>query len=90
LGNHEGGTKSKHYYVRESVGIAAGFLLARMHAAGLACLPYAPVPMGFLDRILSRPANERPFLLIAVGYPAPGALVRHLPRKPISDLIDFF
>ena len=83
------GDKVKHYYVRESVGIAVGLLLAALQAAGLATLPYAPSPMGFLNGILARPENERPFLLVAVGYPAPDAQVPVLPRKDESDLVDF-
>lgn len=82
------GGKKKHYYVRESVGIAVGFLLASLQAAGLATLPYAPSPMGFLNGILGRPENERPFLLVAVGYSAPGAQVPALPRKPGSEAVD--
>jgi iodotyrosine deiodinase len=85
----EQGEKEANYYVRESVGIALGFLLASLHAAGLAALPYAPAPMGFLNHILDRPENERPFLLVAVGYPAPGAQVPALPRKPPSETVDF-
>lgn len=83
------GAKETHYYVRESVGVALGFLLAALHAAGLATLPYAPAPMRFLNQILRRPDNERPFLLVAVGYPAPGAQVPALPRKPAGETIDF-
>lgn len=87
-GLDEDGDKVKHYYVRESVGIAVGFLLASLQAAGLATLPYAPSPMGFLNSILGRPKNERPFLLVAVGYPVPDAHVPAVPRKPASDIID--
>jgi nitroreductase len=72
-GSNPDGTKRKHYYVRESVGIATGFLLASLHAAGLATLTHSPSPMGFLKKILDRPENERPFVLIPVGYPADGA-----------------
>ena len=64
-------------------------LLAALHAAGLVALPYAPAPMRFLNGILGRPDNERPFLLVAVGYPAPDAQVPALPRKPSSETIDF-
>jgi nitroreductase len=71
----EEGGKHKHYYVRESVGIAVGFLLASLHAAGLATLTHSPAPMGFLSRILGRPENERPFILIPVGYPTADAQV---------------
>ena len=88
-GLDETGDKVKHYYVRESVGIAVGLLLASLQAAGLATLPYAPSPMGFLNDILGRAENERPFLLVAVGYPAADAQVPALPRKPETDLVDF-
>jgi nitroreductase len=81
------GSKRKHYYVRESVGIATGFLLASLHAAGLATLTHSPSPMGFLSRILERPANERPFILIPVGYPADDAEVPDLERKPLDEIM---
>jgi nitroreductase len=80
------GGKSKHYYVSESVGIATGFLLAALHIAGLATLTHTPNPMGFLGRICQRPANERAFLLIPVGYPAPGASVPAISRKPQDEI----
>ncbi|MBW8741685.1 MAG: nitroreductase family protein [Acidobacteria bacterium] len=80
------GTKRKHYYVRESVGIATGFLLASLHAAGLATLTHSPAPMGFLTRILDRPANERPFILIPVGYPADEAEVPSLTKKSLDEI----
>jgi iodotyrosine deiodinase len=76
----------KHYYVMESVGIAVGFLLAALHWAGLATLTHTPSPMGFLAGILGRPKNERPYLLIPVGYPAPGAVVPDIPRKALADV----
>jgi nitroreductase len=84
----EDGGKHKHYYVRESVGIAVGFLLASLHAAGLATLTHSPAPMGFLTRILGRPENERPFILIPVGYPTPDATVPDvaLKKKPLEDV----
>ena len=81
------GEKRKHYYVRESVGIAVGFLLGALHLAGLATLTHAPSPMGFLREILGRPANERPFLLIPVGYPAAHADVPALARKPLAQSV---
>ncbi len=81
------GEKVKHYYVQESVGIATGFLLAALHLAGLATLTHTPSPMGFLTKILHRPANERPFLLIPVGYPAPDAQVPDLTKKPLSEIL---
>ena len=81
------GSKLKHYYVRESVGIAVGFLLASLHAAGLATLTHTPSPMGFLREILGRPANERPYVLIPVGYPADGCTVPVLERKPLNEVL---
>lgn len=83
----EEGRKVKHYYVQESVGIACGLLLAALHTAGLATLTHTPSPMGFLGKILERPANERPFLLIPVGYPAPEAKVPAISRKPLSEVL---
>lgn len=85
-GLDEDGSKRKHYYVRESVGIAVGFLLASLHAAGLATLTHSPSPMGFLTRILNRPANERPFIVIPVGYPADDAEVPTLTKKPLDAI----
>lgn len=76
------------YYVNESVGIAVGFLLAAIHHAGLAALTHTPSPMGFLGSILGRPANERPFLLIPVGYPAPGCTVPDIARKPLAEILE--
>jgi nitroreductase len=85
----EDGEKRKHYYVRESVGIAVGLLLASLHAAGLATLTHAPSPMGFLKEILGRPENERPFLLIPVGYPAADAEVPDLTKKSLEEIAVF-
>jgi len=82
----EDGRKVKHYYVRESVGIAVGFLLAALQAAGLCALTHTPSPMGFLGKILERPENERPFILIPVGYPADDADVPDLERKPLEEI----
>lgn len=83
------GGKRKHYYVRESVGIAVGFLIAALHDAGLATLTHAPSPMGFLKEILARPDGERPFLVIPVGYPAEDATVPALTKKEFSDVARF-
>ncbi len=77
---------SRHYYVKESVGIASGMLLAALHHAGLATLTHTPSPMAFLADVLQRPANERPFLLIPVGYPTSDCEVPHLTRKPLSSV----
>jgi nitroreductase len=81
------GRKIKHYYVRESVGIAVGLLLASLHEAGLATLTHTPSPMGFLCEILGRPANERPYVLIPVGYPVEGCTVPELGRKPLDEVV---
>ncbi len=79
--------KVKHYYVQESVGISCGFLLAALHRAGLATLTHTPSPMGFLGEILGRPKNERPFLLIPVGYAADGAQVPCLRKKTLDEVL---
>jgi iodotyrosine deiodinase len=83
------GRRMKHYYAHESVGIATGFLIAALHHAGLACLTHTPSPMGFLNKILSRPASERPFLLLVVGYPAQGAQVPDIRRKALEEIATF-
>ncbi len=67
------GRRRKHYYVGESVGIATGFLLATLHEAGLVTLTHTPSPMGFLNRLCGRPEQEKPFVLIVLGYPSPDA-----------------
>ncbi len=81
------GEKLKHYYVRESVGIAVGYLLAALQVAGLCALTHTPSPMGFLRELLERPENERPFILIPVGYPADDATVPNLERKPLDEIV---
>jgi len=86
-GIHADGTKFKHYYVRESVGIAVGFLLASLHQAGLATLTHTPSPMGFVREILERPENERPYVLVPVGYPAAGCSVPDLERKALEEIL---
>jgi len=83
------GTRIPHYYVMESVGIATGFLLAALHHAGLATLTHTPNPMGFLNEVLERPPNERAVMLVVAGYPAPGARVPDLQRKPLSAIATF-
>ena len=82
-----GGEKRKHYYVNESVGLAAGFLLAAIHHAGLVALTHTPSPMNFLQRLLNRPENEKAFLLIPTGYPAPEARVPDLSRKTKAEVL---
>lgn len=83
------GAKAKNYYVQESVGIACGFLIAAVHAAGLVTLTHTPSPMEFLSEILGRPSNEKPFLLLPVGYPADGAEVPDISKKGLDDISDF-
>jgi len=79
--------KIKHYYVNESVGIASGMLLAALHNAGLATLTHTPNPMGFLNEILKRPSNEKPYLLVPVGYPADGVKVPNITKKPLNEIM---
>ncbi len=75
------------YYVNESVGIAAGLLIAAIHHAGLVTLTHTPSPMGFLGKVLSRPEHERPYLLLPVGYPAAGCVVPDIARKPLDQIM---
>lgn len=84
---HKGPSSPRPYYCKESVGIAVGFLLAALHRAGLATLTHTPSPMRFLTEVCDRPAEERPFVLIPVGYPAAGARVPDLRRKPLSEVL---
>jgi iodotyrosine deiodinase len=83
------GGKAKHYYVQESVGIATGMLITAIHQAGLVALTHTPSPMTFLSDILQRPENERPFLILVVGYPAEDAVVPDLKRKPLNAIATF-
>lgn len=82
----DGGTH-KNYYVKESVGIAAGMFVAALHNMGLATLTHTPSPMAFLTRILKRPENERPFVLFPIGYPAEDCEVPRLHRKPLNEVM---
>jgi len=84
------GRRVKHYYGLESVGIATGMLITAIHNAGLASLTHTPSPMGFLNEILERPKNERPFLLLVVGRPAKDARVPDIKRKDISEIMTEF
>ncbi len=86
----EDGEKTNNYYVNESVGLACGMLLTAIHHAGLVALTHTPSPMNFLTKILERPVNERPFLLIPVGYPPEDATVPILGRKRIDEMAIFF
>lgn len=84
------GKKHHNYYVTESCGIACGFLLAAIHHAGLVALTHTPSPMNFLSKVLSRPDNEKPYLLVPVGYPAKECWVPHLKRKPINSVTEWY
>ena len=84
------GNKHTNYYVNESVGIACGFLISAIHFAGLVTLTHTPSPMNFLSKILDRPANERPFLLLPVGYPAEKAYVPNLKRKELKEVAKWY
>ena len=88
-GTFPDGSPKKHYYARESVGIACGMFIDAIHRMGLATLTHTPSPMGFLREILGRPANERPFVLLPVGYPALDAVVPDLTRKSLHEVAIF-
>ena len=85
-----GDQKMKNYYVQESVGIACGMLITAIHNAGLVTLTHTPSPMNFLTKILNRPVNEKPFLLLPVGYAAADASVPDLQRKSLEDIAVFY
>jgi nitroreductase len=87
---HDDGEKVNNYYVNESVGIACGMLLAAIHNAGLVTLTHTPSPMNFLSKILDRPENERPFLLLPIGYPEDEVFVPDLRRKALKDVAAFY
>jgi hypothetical protein len=83
------GTSVKNYYVPESVSIATGFLIAALHMAGLASLTHTPSPMGFLNELLGRPDNEKPYILLVVGYPAEHCQVPNIRKKPLEEIASF-
>ncbi|NNF26998.1 MAG: nitroreductase family protein [Gemmatimonadetes bacterium] len=83
------GKKLKNYYVSESVGIATGMLITALHNAGLATLTHTPSPMTFLNELLDRPDNERPFLILVVGYPEEDAQVPDIGKKSIEEIAVF-
>lgn len=89
-GLDEANRKKQHYYVNESVGISCGFLIGAIHHAGLVTLTHTPSPMAFLSEILNRPRNERPYLLLPVGYPKEGAKVPDIKRKASNEVIVWF
>lgn len=80
------GSRRTLYYTQESCGIAAGFFISAVHRIGLATLTHTPSPMGFLSELLGRPENEKPYLLLPVGYPAPDARVPDFGRKPLEEI----
>jgi len=84
------GEKSNNYYVNESVGIACGMIISAIHEAGLVTLTHTPSPMNFLTKILNRPENERPYLLLPIGYPKDEVFVPDLERKPLKDVAVFY
>ncbi|MFN2143590.1 MAG: nitroreductase family protein [Candidatus Promineifilaceae bacterium] len=88
-GVDEEGRRIRHYYVQESVGIATGLLIAAVHNAGLVSLTHTPSPMGFLNELLERPSNERPFLILVVGYPAKDARVPDISKKSLDEIVTF-
>lgn len=88
-GLKENGEKETHYYVKESVGIATGMLITAIHNAGLVSLTHTPSPMGFLNEILDRPDNERPFLLLVVGYPKEDVKVPDISKKSLDEIASF-
>lgn len=89
-GVDEKGEKQTHYYVHESAGLAAGFLLAALHHAGLATLTHTPSPMGFLTDICGRPAHEKPTMLVVAGYPAKETVVPVIDKKPLEEISSWF
>ena len=79
----------KNYYVNESVGIATGILISALHNSGLVSLTHTPSPMGFLNKILKRPKNERPFLILVVGFPTKNAKVPDIKRKSLQEITSY-
>ena len=86
----ENGNKKQNYYINESVGLACGFLINAIHNAGLVTLTHTPSPMKFLTYILKRPDNERPFLLLPVGYPANEVYVPDIKRKSLEEVVVYY
>lgn len=82
-----GGNRIKHFYVKESVGIACGLFIAAIHQMGLATLTHTPSPMAFLTKLLGRPENERPFAMLPIGYPAEDCAVPDIARKPLEEVL---
>jgi iodotyrosine deiodinase len=87
FGVNDDGSRRHHFYVKESCGIAAGLFIAALHHMGLATLTHTPSPMAFLTKLLGRPANERPFCMFPIGYPAEDCVVPDLRRKPLAEVM---
>lgn len=85
----ETGEKQKNYYTSESVGIATGFLISALHHAGVATLTHTPSPMKFLNQILERPKDERPYMILVTGFPSPSCEVPTISKKPLEDIATF-
>ena len=81
------GNKIKHYYVKESVGIAIGFLITALHHAGLVSLTYTPSPMDFLNKILGRPTYEKAFMILVAGYPENDVMVPNISKKALDEFV---
>ena len=88
-GMDDNGNKIKHYYVKESVGIATGMLMTALHHAGLVSLTYTPSPMNFLNTILHRPPNEKAFMILVTGYPKKNVTVPNIPKKELNEFSSF-
>ena len=86
-GGDDEGNKIKHYYVKESVGIATGFLITALHHAGLVALTYTPSPMDFLNKILQRPKNEKAFMVLVTGYPQKNVTVPDITKKALEEIV---
>lgn len=84
------GQKSKSYYVKESVGIATGMLIMSLHLLGLASLTHTPSPMNFLSKVLKRPANEKPYMILAIGYPDPNYTPPNISKKELSEIMTIY
>ena len=89
-GLNDKGEITKNYYVNESVGIATGLLISALHQSGLVSLTHTPSPMGFLNKILKRPKNERPFLILVVGFPTENAKVPDIKRKSLQEITSYY
>ena len=85
----QNGSKLKNYYVSESVGIATGILITALHTAGLATLTHTPAPMKFLNELVGRPPTEKPYMILVTGFPAEGATVPVIGRKPLDEIVSF-